>query len=93
MAKIVIEFDTEEKSLMVKKDGVVLNNVAEVSAFKMWSEHEKEEGEEPEFAIRVTTVEKGEDMVTYTTISASEVENKVTTALQDAINTHFDGVL
>lgn len=99
MAIIIVEFDTEAKSLIVKKDGVVLNNVAEVSAFKMWTpekmemEEEEEEEEEPKFSIRVTTVESGEDMSTYTTISASEVKTDKHTALEQAMLDHFNGVL
>lgn len=103
MAKIVVEFDTESKMMVVKKDGQVLDNVHEVTGFKMWMpEKEMEDGEmemededegEPKFSLRVTRIEKGEDMVTYTTISASEHIKKEVTSLEDAIASHFDGVL
>lgn len=101
MAKIVVEFDTESKMMVVKKDGQVLDNVAEVSGFKMWMpEKEMEDGEmededegEPKFSLRVTRIEQGEDMVTYTTISANEHIKKEVTSLEDAIASHFDGVL
>jgi hypothetical protein len=103
MAKIVVEFDTESKMMVVKKDGQVLDNVAEVSGFKMWMpEKEMEDGEmemededegEPKFSLRVTRIEQGEDMVTYTTISANEYIKKEVTSLEDAIASHFDGVL
>lgn len=104
MAKIVVEFDTESKMMVVKKDGQVLDNVAEVSGFKMWMPEKEDEDEmemededegedEPKFTLRITRVEQEKDMVTYTTISANEYIKKEVTSLEDAIAAHFDGVL
>lgn len=102
MAKIVVEFDTESKMMVVKRDGQVLDNVAEVSGFKMWMpekedememEDEDEGEDEPKFTLRITRVEQEKDMVTYTTISANEYIKKEVTSLEDAIAAHFDGVL
>lgn len=102
MAKIVIEFDTESKLMIVKKDGQILDNVHEVSGFKMWMpekedememEDEDEGEDEPKFTLRVTRIEQEKDMVTYTTISANEYIKKEVTSLEDAIAAHFDGVL
>ena len=102
MAKIVVEFDTESKMMVVKKDGQVLDNVTEVSGFKMWMpekedememEDEDEGEDEPKFTLRIIRVEREKDMVTYTTISANEYIKKEVTSLEDAIAAHFDGVL
>lgn len=90
MAKIVVEFDTATKMMSVTKDGQTLDNVHDVSGFKMWSE---KEDDEPKFSMRVTRVEKEEDMVTYTTISANEKFKREVTAVEDAIAAYFDGVL
>ena len=90
MAKLVVEFDTETKMLTVKKDGAEVNNVTDVSGFKMWKE---EEDEEDKFTMRVTTKEESDDMVTYTILSANEAVHEKVTAIEDAFLNHFRGIL
>ena len=90
MAKLVVEFDTETKMLTVKKDGAEIQNVTDVSTFKMWKE---EEDEDDKFTMRVTTKEESDDMVTYTILSANEIEHEKVSSLEDAFLNHFRGVL
>lgn len=89
MAKISIEFDTETKGMSVFKDGVKIENVVEVCAFKGYSEKD-----EDKFTIRVSSMTENEDeTITYMTVSASE-GNKINrvSSIQDKFDKHYKGV-
>lgn len=88
MAKINIEFDTETKGMTVFKDGVQIENVVEVCAFKGYSE------KEDVFTIRVSSMtENADETVTYMTMSASETaKTEKLSSLQDKFDRHYKGV-
>ena len=77
MSKISMEFDTVTKKLTVMMDDKVIENVTDVSCYKMWS-HEAEEGEEQKFSLRVAQMseDKEANTVTYTHICASEINRQ-----------------
>lgn len=78
MAKVVIEFDTNEKSLAVSIDGSKVENVVGAEVYRRGyygcGVPEDNDGDEPEFAFSVMQAEKDKanDMSKMTRIVASE---------------------
>jgi hypothetical protein len=78
MAKVVIEFDTNEKTARATVDGVVMENVvcAEMHKKGYYGGYgpDEDEGDEPEFVFCLTTAEKdrGNKMQKMTRIVAAE---------------------
>jgi len=66
MAKIIAEFDTQEKTLVVRMDGQVVDNV-------VGARFETSYGDEDDYCCSVTTLDRNEDedMRTYTQVLAS----------------------
>ena len=94
MAKFNIEFDTVSKSLVVKRDGNMVENVNSVEVYKSYPYNESGgEDEEERFSIRVTQKMEEKDMVTYIHVTANETkEEKFNSTLEEAIAKHY-GVL
>ena len=94
MAKFNIEFDTESKSLVVKRDGSMVENVNAIEVYKSYPYNEYGgEGEEERFSIRVIQKIEEKDMITYIHVSAKETrEEKFNSTLEEAIAKHY-GVL
>ena len=85
MAKVVIEFDTNEKTLAVSIDGAAIENVvgAEVYRRGYYGYGPPEDGEaDPEFAFSVMQAEsdKANDMTKMTRIAASLGQSKTVLA-------------
>lgn len=89
MAKIVIEFDTNEKSLAVSIDGTVVDNVVGAEVYRRgyygYGAPEDNDGDEAEFAFSVTQAEKDKanDLTKMTRIVASESAEGKLAAAQD----------
>lgn len=73
MSKVVIEVDTELKTVDVKIDGSVVENVNSVYLYNMPEYHNHDCCD---FHIEVSTYEKSGDMRKRTTLSASELAQK-----------------
>lgn len=73
MSKVSIELDTQENSLVVKVDGMVVDNVSDVSIYKY-----ETYDDEDKVSISITKVDRPEnkgDLAVYTRLCASKNED------------------
>lgn len=86
MAKFNIEFDTMTKMLSVTKDGELIENVTDVTAFKSYEEN-------GEYCIRLSQKSEDEssDITTYIMTSANDKTRveKFDSSLEEAIARHY----
>lgn len=94
MAKFSIEFDSENKSLVVRRDGQILEDVVDVTAFKAYMDEDMEEVTGPKFHLRIVSRKESEDEVYENLIiEASDMQKTVfNSEIDEAMACHF-GVL
>ena len=72
MAKFVAEFDSKEKTLVLKKDGEVISDIDSISFYNKNYDWDKDDDDEFCMSVNLRTKDENDGTRTTTTVCASE---------------------